>query len=60
MTIRKRGTFGQLPHINVDPITNSTLHRLYKMKINFYAREMWLLDTDVILLSRFLHIKNMQ
>jgi hypothetical protein len=43
----------QLPKLNIDPITNTTLHALHKIELKYYS----LMDTDVTLHNKFLHTK---
>jgi hypothetical protein len=47
----------QLAKLNIDPITNTSLHTLYKLELKNFARDRWLLDTDGILQNKFLHTK---
>jgi hypothetical protein len=47
----------QLAKLNIDPITNTTLHALYKTELKYYSGDRWLMDTDVTLHNKFLHTK---
>jgi hypothetical protein len=47
----------QLAELNIDSITNTSLHALYKIEIRNYTQERWLMDTDGILHNRFMHTK---
>jgi len=44
-----------LPKLNIEPITNTTLHPLYKTTLTYYSCDRWLLDTDMIPHNKFLH-----
>jgi hypothetical protein len=43
--------------LNIYPTTSTTLHTLYRKELKHYTRDRWLMDTDDILQSRFLHTK---
>ncbi len=45
----------QLAELNIDSITNTSLHALYKIEIRNYKHERWVMDTDGILHNRFMH-----
>jgi hypothetical protein len=47
----------QLAKLNIDPVTNTSLHTLYKLELKNFARDRWLLDTDGVLQNKFLHTK---
>jgi len=47
----------QLPKLNIDSVTNTSLQTLYKTELKNYMRDIWLMDTDGILQNRFLHTK---
>ena len=47
----------QLPKLNIDLVTNTSLQKLYKTEVKNYMRDIWLMDTDGILQNRFLHTK---
>ncbi len=47
----------QLAKLNIDPITNTSLHTLHKLELKNFTQDRWLLDTDGILQNKFLHTK---
>jgi hypothetical protein len=49
--------FRQLAKLNIDSVTNISLHILHKTELKNYMRDRWLMDTDGILQNRFIHTK---
>jgi len=47
----------QLAKLNIDFVTNTSLHTLYKIEIKNYTRDRWLVDTDGVLQNKFMHTK---
>jgi hypothetical protein len=47
----------QLPKMNLDSVTNTSLMSLYKIELKYYMRDRWLMDTDRVLQNMFMHTK---
>jgi hypothetical protein len=47
----------QLPKMNLDSVTNTSLNALYKIELKYYTRDRWLMDTDGVLQNMFMHTK---
>ena len=47
----------QLPKMNLDSVTNTSLMSLYKIELKYYMRDRWLIDTDRVLQNMFMHTK---
>ncbi len=47
----------QLAKLNIDSVTNTSLHILHKTELKNYMRDRWLIDTDGVLQNRFMHTK---
>jgi len=47
----------QLPKLNIDSVTNTSLQTLYKIELKIYTRDIWLMDTDGVLENKFMYTK---
>jgi hypothetical protein len=47
----------QLAKLNIDSVTNTSLHILHKTELKNYMRDRWPIDTDGVLQNRFMHTK---
>jgi hypothetical protein len=47
----------ELPKLNIDSVTDTSLQTLYKIELKNCTRDIWRMDTDGVLQNKFMHTK---